>query len=257
MKTIRNIRPFPPQAVALLAQGCRNLITWISQQLFLLIAFILLVLSVACNTTVLLANFNNDTVGSPPSTTQSTGTVTLETGPGSLTVVAAPNTDLPSNKWCRITHTTSGGALQTKLIGNFTRFGTGDYGMLASLHIPRGAGVVTVGFEASSQSPLPFGQFLHLDFMPEGDVRIDDSNVRFGHFTRDRNFVLSVHLIITETSAKAEITLIGGSEATGNLTVDVPGNVLRLAQNFGAVAFEVGSLHNATFFVDDVIVTRK
>ncbi len=256
MKAINRIRPELTQTGAFVSQNGRNVMSWITQHLFLLMAFILLALSAACNTTVLLANFNNDTIGSPPSTNQSTGTVTLQPGPGSLTVVAAPNTELPSNKWCKVSHPTRGGA-QTKLIGNFTRFGPGEYGMLASLHIPKGAGVVTVGFEASSQSPLPFGQFLHLDFMPEGDVRIDDSNVRFGHFTSDRNFVLSVNLIITDTTAKAEITLIGGSEATGNLTVDVPDNVFRLAQNFGAVAFEVGSLHAATFFVDDVVVTRK
>jgi hypothetical protein len=224
---------------------------------FLLPIFVMmgLLLSSCSSTTVLLANFKNDTIGSSPATAQPTGTVSVEPGAGTVTVVAAPRPELPSNKWAGISHPFAQTNL-TQIKGKFTQFGTGNYGLLASLHIPSGSGVVTVQFEASDKSPLPFGDFMHLDFMPEGDVRIDDTNVRFGHFPRDENFVLSVNLVITATSATAEISLLGG-EASGSTNVNIGANVLPLARQFGAVTFQVGSFHKATFFVDDIVVTRK
>lgn len=214
-----------------------------------------LLLSGCKSSTVLLANFKNDSVGSPPASAQPTGTVTVKSGSGTIQVVSAPAVGMPANNWCMISHP----LVQTdptELTGNFTQFGLGNYGILASLHIPKGSGVVTVQFEASSQSPLPFGPFLHVDFMPEGDVRIDDSNVRFGSFPRDENFVLSVSLVITQTSATAEISLLGGN-ASGSINTTVQSNVLPLARQFGAVKFWVGFQHNGTLFVDDIIVTRK
>ena len=207
-----------------------------------------------CNsTTVLLANFKNDNIGSPPGATQPTGTVSLNTGSGSITVVAAPNANLPANKWALINHP-SQPTPETTLTGRFSRFfGLGQYGLLASLHIPRNAGVVTVQFESFNQ----LGSFLHLDFMPEGDVRVDDNaNARFGHFPRDTNFVLSVSLNITSTTATAEITLLGPG-ASGNRTVNVQPILLPVARQFGAVKFWVGFQHRASFFVDDIVVTRK
>ncbi|HET8735111.1 MAG TPA: hypothetical protein VFM69_00800 [Pricia sp.] len=227
-----------------------------SNYLLILSLFIGILLATGCSsTTVLLANFKNDTIGSPPAAAQPTGTVSLVPGAGIITVVAAPRPELPVNNWCQIGHPTAQSDL-TQLTGKFTQFGIGSYGLLASMHIPSGSGVVTVQFEASEESPLPFGDFLHLDFMPEGDVRIDDGSSRFGNFPRDKNFVLSVNLVITATTATAEISLLGG-EASGSTNVTIGSNVLALARQFGAVSFHVGFLHKATFFVDDIIVTRK
>jgi hypothetical protein len=92
--------------------------------------------------------------------------------------------------------------------------------------------------------------------MPEGDVRIDDGAVRFGHFPHDQSFVLQVNLDISQTTATAEVTLLGG-EASGNTTANIQPLLLPLARQFGAVKFWVGFQHEATFFVDDIIVTRK
>lgn len=222
--------------------------------LSVLLALLLLITGCKSNT-VLLANFKNDAVGLAPATAQPTGTVTVTAGSGTIQVVSAPSPDLPANNWCKISHPIVQ-SNPTELTGNFTQFGVGSYGVLASLHIPDGSGVVTVQFEASNQSPLPFGPFMHLDFMPEGNVRIDDNNVRFGTFPRDENFVLSVNLVITQTSATAEIALLGAN-ASGSINTTVQSSVLPLARQFGAVKFWVGFQHSGTFFVDDIIVTRR
>lgn len=53
-----------------------------------------------------------------------------------------------------------------------------------------------------------------------------------------------------------EVTL-QGTGASGNKTLTVNSNVLTLARQFGAVKFFVGFQHNASFFVDDIVVTKK
>lgn len=222
---------------------------------YLLIAVIttsLFVLSSCNSTTVLQANFNNDNIGSPPASVQAVGTVQLNNGSGSITVVSAPNASLPSNKWARISHP-GAPTPETTLTGRFSQFlGIGQYGLICSLHIPSGAEVVTVQFETFFLN----GSFMHLDFMPEGNVRIDDSNVRFGHFSRDRNFVLSVSLNITSTSGTAQISITGPG-TSGSIATNIQPALLPLARQFGAVKFWVGFQHRATFFVDDILVTRK
>ena len=212
--------------------------------------FVGLLLSISCNpktATVLLAAFNSDTVGSPPAAAQATGTVVINPPPGSVIVVSAPP-GLPANKWVQIT--------ESSLRGNFSTFkGLGTYGMLASLFIPKDTkGLVTVAFNPDIPGQTQVN-FLHLDFMPEGDVRIDDGAVRFGQYPRDKPFALSVKLIITATNASAEITL-SGTGASGTKTVNVNPSLLVTARRFNAVTFFMGFQQRGTFFADDIIVTH-
>ena len=221
------------------------------------VSLLVMLLASACSsTTVLLSNFKDDSIGSPPATTQPTGTVSVDAGAGSIIVVAAPNGNLPSNNWAQISHPAAQ-TNPTMLTGHFSRFdGIGKYALIASMFIPSGAGVATLQFETSKLTPQPNLSFFHLDFMPEGDVRIDDGATRFGQFPRDQTFVVQVSLDITATTGTAEITLLGGS-ASGNTTVNIQPLFLSLARKIGAVKFWMGFQHQGSFFVDDIVVTRK
>jgi len=222
--------------------------------IFLAVMFPVLICAlVSCNsTTVLLANFNNDNVGAPPAANQSTGTVLLNAGAGSITVVNAPKPGMPGNKWASISHPYSP-APETTLSGRFSQpFNLGKYGLLANLYIPSGAEVVTLQLESFNQA----ASFMHLDFMPEGDIRIDDSNVRFGHFPRDSNFILSMNLNIYKDTSIVEISL-SGSGASGTKSTTIQHQFQAVARQFGAVKFWVGYQWHASFFVDDILVTRR
>jgi len=217
---------------------------------------LLLLLSACGTTTVFLANFNSDKVGSPPAFNQTTGTVSRDEGTGTVRVVAAPEPGLPANKWVRIQHLTAPSP-QTAMKGEFSRFdGLGNYSLLTSLYIPSGTGIVTLQFETFGKAVTNYLNFLHLDFMPEGDVRIDDGPLRFGHFPRDQVFVLSVNLVISNSQAEAHIALLGGV-ASGNADVVIRPILLSVAHQFGAVRFWMGFQTTGSFFVDDIIVTRK
>ena len=140
--------------------------------------------------------------------------------------------------------------------GLFSQFnGLGNYTLLTSLYIPSGTGAVTVQFEPFVEPNEYFG-FMHLDFMPEGDVRVDDGPVRFGHFPRDQAFVLSVNLVITSTTATAHISLIG-TGASGSQDVSVDPSLFSAAHQFGAVRFWMGFQWQGSFFADDILVTRR
>jgi hypothetical protein len=215
----------------------------------------LLLLSAACNsTTILQANFDSDNVGSPPAPNQAVGTVSIE--PGTVVVVASPATDIPSSKWARFTQPTTP-SQQTTLRGNFAgSSGAGDYTLTATLFIPSGSGAVSVSFEGQGVGSLPPG-FLHVDFMPEGNVRVDDDeNKRFGHFPRDKPFILSVHLTITSTDIKANISL-SGADASGSFDTTVNPNFLMVASQFHTVKFFMGFPWQGLFFAENIVVTRK
>ena len=236
-------------------RGCR---TSSSRSLCLGSLLLGLFLITACNsTTVFQAHFNSDTPGSPPATNQATGTLLLSPGAGSITVVAAPAAGLPANKWVRISHP-SQPTLETVMKGEFPASnGPGNYGFLASLFIPTGTGAVTVQFETFGRGLNNSPDFLHLDFMPAGNIRInDDDAVTFGHFPRDQVFVLSVNLVITPANATAHISLLGAG-TSGSTDVSITGFRLTLAQQFGSLRIWMGFQWTGMFFVDDILVTRR
>jgi hypothetical protein len=220
-----------------------------NSQKFLFLGLILL--STGCGTTVLTANFNGDAVGAPPAAAQSVGTVISEPGSGSITVVAAPPGVANPSKWVRISHPATP-TPETSLRANATQFGPGKYVLINSLFMPSGAAVATVQFETFNGS----ASFLHLDFMPQGDVRIDDDeSLRFGSFPRDQPFVLTVTLTITNASATAHIGLLGGASGTKDIVLKPA--VLNIAKQFGSIRFWVGFQHKTTFFADDIVMKRE
>ena len=57
--------------------------------------------------------------------------------------------------------------------------------------MPAGTETVTIQFE----QPTPSNSFLHLDLLPDNQVRIDDDETtKFGAFPRDQPFIIQVTL---------------------------------------------------------------
>ena len=116
--------------------------------------------------------------------------------------------------------------------------------------------MVTVALEPFGQPASDYLNFMHIDFMPEGNVRIDDGPNVFGSFPHDQSFTLNVVLDITDSSAEAEISLLGGA-ASGSTKVTIEPLFLPVARQFGAVRYWMGFQHRGVFFVDDILVTRS
>jgi hypothetical protein len=200
------------------------------------------------------ADFDSDAVGQPPSPTQSVGTVQVEPTDGTVDVVASPLPDIPRTKWIRL------GVPATRpraaLKGGFTGVHDGgDYNLVAYLFIRGGTSTVTVQFEPAGQEPNDYSNFLRLDFMPEGDVRIDDGT-RFGHYPRDKIFGLRVNLVIDNSSAAAHISLFGEG-ASGSADMSLQPAMLAFARRFAAVRFWLLFGLQGQFFVDNIDVVRR
>ena len=211
-----------------------------------LASFCMFMLAGCGSTTIILrATVTSDTVGAPPSTTQQVGTVTVEVGAGSV-LVATPPSGVSGN-WVEISHPTRT-TPETGLQGKFKGLhGNGNYVLLAALFIPTGCEVVTLQFESLSGSS--YASFLHLDFMPNNTVRIDDSSTTFGTFPRDKVFTVSVNLEIGPLT-KAHMQLLG-ADASGDLDYDVGSP----AQQFAGVRFWMGFQWVGAFKVADISVT--
>ena len=99
------------------------------------------------------------------------------------------------------------------------------------------------------------GSFLHLDFLQDNTVRInDDPNLTFGTFPRDQFFTLSVNLEITPQSAVAHMALFG-TGTSGTMDFTIPS--LNLARQYGAIRLWMGFPWTGSFDATDILVTRQ
>ena len=122
------------------------------------------------------------------------------------------------------------------------------------MFIPSGTGVVTLQLEPIGGGINTFTNFIHIDFMPENNVRVnDDESTRFGSFPRDASFVVSMLVDSTVAPPTARISLLGGGSASGQKDVTLPA----IANQFGGVRAWMGFQHKGTFFIDEILVTKQ
>lgn len=214
-----------------------------------------------CNSeTVFRSNFDATDFNQPPSPTQSIGTASIDGPPGSVLVVAAPPDAGPPAKWLQINCPPPG--ITGKVCsfhGKLAQFkGNGTYVFSTALFMPQNnSGVATIQFERFNQPVGSPSGFLHLDFMPDNSIRIDDDdNTKFGKFPRNKPFLVQVTLNINDTAPTARIVLAGeGAEGEANRTVLPP---FRLqAREFGTVRIWMGFPHTGAFQATTVAVTYK
>jgi hypothetical protein len=228
----------------------------------------LLLLTGCGSTTVFQSSFNSNGLGA------STGTVVIPQG-SVVSVSTPPNT---TGYWAQIQRAAPPGSPISTLQCNLSQVQqTGSYSFVAVLYIPSPIIITnrdakapsisnpveptnpdaTVEFDTSPQGGPPSQSFLHLDFTPNNTVRInDDNNQVFGTFPRDQFFTLAVSLVITSTSAAADLNLYG-SGASGTKHVDINNVPISFPQQFGEVQFYMGFPWNGSFDVSNILVTRK
>jgi hypothetical protein len=207
--------------------------------------------------TLFQSSFSTNPVGAPPSPTQATGTVQVSGAPGSVVIVGPVPSS--SENWVKISRASlaNNTAPISTMQGNFAKtFSDGTYGFLGAFFIPSGSGLATVEFDTSASGAPASTGFLHLDFLQNNTVRVDDDpSVTFGSFPRDKFFTLSVTMEITSTSAQAHMTLFGTGTSGG--TFDYAIKQPNFARQYGAIKLWMGYPWTGSFDATDLIVTRK
>jgi hypothetical protein len=214
----------------------------------------LLLLPACASETLFRSDFNNTPVNQPPATAQPVGTAHVDGPVGSVKVIAAPVP--PGNQWVQVSR--PNGPAVAGMQGKFSQFkGDGVYTFSATMFMPAQSGVATVQFEPFQNQASDLLAFLHLDFMPDNKVRIDDNEAsKFGSFARNEPFIVQVTLNINATSSTAHIVLAGAT-ANGVKDHTILAPFQNLSRQFGAVRIWQGFPHTGPFDATNISVTRK
>jgi hypothetical protein len=213
-------------------------------------------LSACASQTLFQSNFDPTPIGQPPAHMQQVGTANVSGPPGSVIVVASPVQT--GGRWVQVSRPADPVSI-VAFQGNFSQFaGDGSYTFDATLFIPpdpNGRTVASVQFEQFNQSAdNSFNGFLHLDFLPNGTVRIDD-NVAFGTFPHNQPFIVQVTLNINATPT-AHIVL-GGAGASGQMDYTIlQGPPFPDARKFGAIRLWMGFPWSGPFDATNIVVTK-
>jgi hypothetical protein len=98
---------------------------------------------------------------------------------------------------------------------------------------------------------------LHLDFLQDNRVRIDDDpNTIFGTFPRDQVFVVQVTLNINPSAPTAHIVL-SGAGASGEKDYTIIPALRPKALQFGAVRLWMGFPWTGLFDATQIVVTYQ
>jgi hypothetical protein len=213
-----------------------------------------LLLAGCASETLFQSNFDQTPVNQPPATIQGVGTAYVDGPPGSVIVIAAPV--LPSGKWIRIQR--PNGPQVAGLQGRFAQFlGDGVYTCAATMFMPSQSGIATLQFEAFDNQVWDVSSFLHLDFMPDNTVRIDDLDAtKFGTFQRDQPFIVQVTLNINAPTSTAHIVLAGAA-ASGLTDYAVMPVYQSKSRQFGAIRVWQGFPNVGAFDATNIAVTRQ
>jgi hypothetical protein len=201
---------------------------------------------VTAQKTLFLSNFDSKT-GLPPNPVQAVGTAAVDGQPGSVIVVASPV--LPSGNWVRISRPTGPegeAALHCKLT---QAPGFGVYTFSAELFLSDNSGIASISFETAD-----FAEFLHVDFLPTNQARIDDIGVEFGSFPRNAAFIVQVILTIAASGSTALVLLTGSAAGAQEAVVQEP--FQSLAPQFGAVKVWQGFPNTGSFDATNIVVTQ-
>jgi hypothetical protein len=213
----------------------------------------LLLLATGCSSqTLFKSDFAPTAINQPPAHTQAVGTANTR---GFVRVVAPPVG--PSGKWIQLKRLTGADPFPA-FQGNLSQSPhDGTYVFSTYMYIPSGTEVATIQFERFGQSINDDSGFLHLDFMQNNRVRIDDvSSTTFGTFPRNQVFMVQVTLKINASSATAHIVLAGaGTSGTADRNVSPP--FLPMARQFGAIRVWMGFPWKGTFDATNILVTRQ
>jgi hypothetical protein len=223
----------------------------------LLISLIAMTVLVSCKSeTLFKSNFDATPVNQPPAPTQAIGTAKLDGPAGSVIVVPSPVGT--GGKWAKITRTSNATSVSVLQCNNIKLAGAGKYNFSAVLFIPKGnSGPATVQFEQFGQPVETPSGFLHLDFMPNGQIRLDDNeDTKFGHFPTDSAFIVQVTFTINATVQTAHIVLAGAG-ASGILDYTILPPFRIMAQQFGAVRLWMGFPWVGFFDATTIVVTKN
>jgi hypothetical protein len=225
---------------------------------FIVISFFAFIFLTSCKTeTLFQSNFDASTVGQRPAAAQTVGTVAID-GPTDA-VLVIPSPVVTGGKWVKVTRHANPQSVSGMQCNLTKQAGAGLYNFSAIMFIPSGnTGPSSVQFEPFGQQLGTLTSFLHLDFMPDGSIRLDDNpDSTFGHYPLDASFIVQVTLNINATATPTAHIVLAGAGASGIRDYTILSPFIGWARQFGAVRFWMGSPWTESFDATTIVVTRR
>ncbi|HMK26153.1 MAG TPA: hypothetical protein VK483_08995 [Chitinophagaceae bacterium] len=223
---------------------------------FNVLSLLIILLFTGCDSTTLFqSDFFPTPVNQPPPHIQKVGTADIDGPPGSVKVVAAPPT--LTGKWVQIGRYKEQPSV-SGLKCNVSKFsGDGEYLFSTMLYIPSGCGTISVQFEPTGQPTGDLTSFLHLDFMEDNRIRIDDIEAsKFGTFPRNQAFMLQVTLKINATLPTVHIVLAGVG-TSGVKDYNIRSEYRSMARQFSAARIWMGWPYTGYFHAMTIVISRS
>lgn len=203
-----------------------------------------------CNTTSLyLDTFDSTATGSPPAQPQ----IGTSTASGNVIVEGDPSVANSANHWLQLTRVIP--TETASYVGTLKSPVTAKGGIDFVAYVPSTSPIdVSVFFEPSSGpqgAPL-----LHVDLLPNGNIRLNDSTV-VGTFKFDHVVGFFITFDLKASPPTASVLIRGGGQ-DANTTVPVPASLAGFG--FGKIEvdapFEGVKAPCGYFFIDEVVATR-
>lgn len=203
-----------------------------------------------CATTVYLDKFDAAAVGQAPAP-PTTGTSAIA---GAAVIAANPQNSGSTDRWLQLSRTvaTEGGG---QYIGTFTQNVVNKRASVDLVgFVPSSSPIMmTVFFEP--QPPAPPAPLLHVDLLPNGNIRLNDTTVA-GTFKFDTLVGFFINFDLENASPTASVLIRGGGN-DASLTVPVPTSAAKFG--IGRVRifapFEGVNAPNGAFLVNDLVAT--
>ena len=197
---------------------------------------------------IFVSDFDNNALNQPPAANQKVGTLTNE---GNVLIASSPIS--VAGKWANTMRPGTNDPVSGYTCHNSKFIGDGEYRFSATLFIPRNTGLVTIDFEPDVP---PGGSFLHIDFMQDNKVRLQDSDIIPGmRFPKDSAFIAQVTLKISSTSATAHIAL-GGVGTAGTFDFTIPANLLSQARRYSQTKLFIGFPWTGNFLATNIVTSH-
>jgi hypothetical protein len=199
--------------------------------------------------TLFSSDFDPTPDGDPPSAVQAVGTASVDAPAGSVIVVDPPI--VHSDKWIQISRPPNTPDL-ANFVGVLTEVrGDGVYNFSAFMFVPINKNdleaVASISFETAAQP------FLHLDFMSDSTLRIDDTT-ELGSFPRTQPFIVQVTLNVSAAQTTARVVLLGGG-ASLDQTYTIPAENQPFSRQFAQLRVWQGFGDFGVFYASNIVVS--
>jgi hypothetical protein len=227
---------------------------------------VLLLVSGCTTQTIFQSSFNSNPnrVGAPPAGHQAVGTITVDSRPGSVLVVAPPPGDTKNENWVQLStaKTSLTGASMTCLTSQAVALNSGvSVSFLANLYIPSGNTVPIMILSQMTPNGVVTNQFLQLTFWQNNSVKMSYDTLyngvllstNIGTFPRNQIFSIEVVVHIINPTSTTVSTQLLGTGASGSVlnTPWVP--IYNASGAFLGLNFEMPSVTEGSYEVSDIL----